>query len=376
MASEALPHWDVSNVYPGLASEEYCHAVGRFQAQLDELDGYLASHHIQKGAPAPADWKEVAEIISGYLDRMNQAARLGHTLRGFVDAYTSTDSYNTTARRLLSELEPLLVRLERQEISFRGWIGTVSQPTDAFEAVLTQAGTVQEHAFYLREAAEQSRYLMSEAEEALAAELSLSGARAWQKLHGVVTSQLKVSFERDGQILSLPVTVVQNLKHDPDEEIRRRAYEAEMAAWESVREPLAACLNGVKGVVNTMDRRRGRTDALHAALDQARIDRVTLAAMLGTMLDSFPAFRRYWRAKARLLGKEALAWWDLAAPVGKAARSYSFSEARESILAQFGTFSDRLVALTGRSSSQAIIMLSASALAIDGQSWISPLTAS
>ena len=121
-----------------------------------------------------------------------------------------------------------------------------------------------------------------------------------------------------------------------------------MAAWESVREPLAACLNGVKGVVNTMDRRRGRTDALHAALDQARIDRVTLAAMLGTMLDSFPAFRRYWRAKARLLGKEALAWWDLAAPVGKAARSYSFSEARESILAQFGTFSDRLVALTGR----------------------------
>ena len=53
-----------------------------------------------------------------------------------------------------------------------------------------------------------------------------------------------------------------NLRSHPDEETRQRAYDAENAAWDSVRETLAACLNGVKGEVVTLNKRRGRKDAL------------------------------------------------------------------------------------------------------------------
>ena len=77
-------------------------------------------------------------------------------------------------------------------------------------------------------------------------------------------------------------------------------------AWEQVREPLAAALNGIKGTVNTLNRRRGRTDALHSAIDGARIDRATLEAMLGAMEASFPMFRRYFKAKAKLSGQRAV----------------------------------------------------------------------
>jgi pepF/M3 family oligoendopeptidase len=115
-----------------------------------------------------------------------------------------------------------------------------------------------------------------------------------------------------------------------------------------MREPLAACLNGVKGTVVTLNRRRGRTDALHEPIDQARIDRETLEAMMGAMHDSFPIFRRYFSAKAKLLGKESLAWWDLFAPVGKSEKRYTYTEARDFILANFRTFSDRLVSFTQR----------------------------
>jgi pepF/M3 family oligoendopeptidase len=115
-----------------------------------------------------------------------------------------------------------------------------------------------------------------------------------------------------------------------------------------VREPLAACLNGVKGAVQTLNVRRGRTDALHEALDQARIERETLEAMFAAMRSSFPAFRRYFRGKARLLGKQSLAWWDLFAPVTLSERRYDFEEARSFILDQFATFSDRLAAFAER----------------------------
>jgi pepF/M3 family oligoendopeptidase len=283
---------------------------------------------------------------------MNAAMRLNGTLHSYLHSFVSTDSYNTTARRLMSELEALGVRLRRADVLFRGWIGTVAADAPKFEKTLTQEGPVKEHAFYLRETAEQSRYLMGEAEETLAAELSLSGANAWEKLRGVVTSHLKVPFEREGKVEGLPITVVQNYRTEADGELRRRAYEAELAGWASVREPLAACLNGIKGTVITLYKRRERTDALHETLDQARIDRETLETMLAAMRDSFPAFRRYWQAKARRLGKDDLPWWDLFAPVGRLERRVSFAEARDLILDRFGAFSERLAALARRAFDQ------------------------
>jgi len=349
MTSEQLPHWDLSNVYPGLDSDAFRKAIERLRVGLDGLDEYLAAHGIERGGDVPdGEPAAVAATVEGYLARMNAQLRLHHTLDAYAYSFFSTDSYNTRARRVLSELEALEVRIDRQEIQFQGWIGTVAKGPKLFEAALAVEGPAREHTFYLNETAEQSRYLMSTDEETLAAELSLSGGRAWERLQGVVTSQVTVPFERDGQTEELPITVVQNLRTDPGPDVRRRAYEAELAAWEGVREPLAACLNGVKGTVNTLSARRRREDCLHEPLDQARIDRETLETMLDVVEDSLPMFRRYFRRKAERLGKETLPWWDLFAPVSEEEKRYTFDEARELILDQFGDFSDRLQGLAQR----------------------------
>ncbi len=343
-----LPHWDLSNVYPGLESREFKGAVGLVKAELDGMDAYMAEHGIARGGTRPKDHKVLSGIISGYLDRMNDLLRLSGTLNAYVHSFVSTDSYNTKAKRLESELEMLGVRLERQGVLFQGWLRTITDDPQALPAALESEGSAKEHAFFLTEMAEQSKYLMSEAEETLASELSLSGATAWAKLQGVVSSQVKVPFQREGRTEDLPITVLINLRNDPDEDVRRRAYEAELAAWEKVREPLAACLNGVKGTVITLYKRRGRTDPLHETLDRSRIDRETLETLLGVMHDSFPMFRRYWHSKAERLGKPALAWWDLWAPVGRSGRRYNWDEASDFILGQFGTFSGRLAGLAQR----------------------------
>jgi pepF/M3 family oligoendopeptidase len=348
-----LPHWDLSNIYSGLESDGFDQAVVQLKTQLDGLDSYVADHQIARAGSKPSDSVTLARTIGGYVDRMNDLLRLYGTLRAYVYSFVSTDSYNTTAKRIMSELEILAVRLERQEVLFRGWIGTVTEEPDALPGALQHEGSAQEHAFYLQETAEQSRYLMSEAEETLASELSLSGGNAWQKLQGTVTSQVRARFEREGKIEDLPITVIQNLRrYDPDEDVRRRAYEAELEAWERVREPLAACLNGVKGSVTTLYKRRGRTDPLQETLDQARIDRETLEALLSAMRDSFPTFRRYWRTKASRLGKDALPWWDIWAPVGRSERRYGFEEAKDFMLEHFCTFSDRLASFAERAFEQ------------------------
>jgi pepF/M3 family oligoendopeptidase len=141
------------------------------------------------------------------------------------------------------------------------------------------------------------------------------------------------------------MTMIRNLAYDPDEAVRRRAFEAEQTAWASVREPVAFALNAVKGAAITLAKWRGRDGVLHAALDQNRIDRATLDALLVAMRDSFPTFRRYLKAKAGRLGRERLPWWDLFAPVGSVNLRYTWPEASAFIVEQFGRFDGDLAAM-------------------------------
>ena len=331
------PHWDLTNVYPSLESAEFKAAVETFKKQVSDLDDYFVEVVSKTSAKTPA--RELGPIVGEVVDRFNAAQTLASTIVPFIYSYVTTDSRDKLAMRSLSEFEQASLPLDKLNVQFKAWLGKVAP---ALEKSLAHSPSAKAHGFMLKEAAEQSKYLMSEAEEGLAAELSLSGGNAWGKLQGTITSQITVDFELDGQTQKLPITALINLRSHPDEPTRRRAYEAENVAWEGVRESLAACLNGVKGEAITLNKRRGREDALHSALDAARIDRPTLEAMLGAMQASFPVWRKYFKAKARLLGKEKLAWWDVYAPVGKAGRTYEFDEARDFILLNFGKFSPEL----------------------------------
>ena len=64
--------------------------------------------------------------------------------------------------------------------------------------------------------------------------------------------------------------------------------------------------------------------------------------------ESFPDWRRYLRAKARALGLERLAWYDLFAPVGGSGRPWAFDEGAEFIVKRFGAYSETLSAFASR----------------------------
>lgn len=345
--SDALPHWDLSNIYPSLDSAALKDAIAQTQAETAALEAYLDEHGLSKSGNVNLDAGAFAEIVNGYLDRSNRLLRLFYTVVTYIQLHVSTDSFDTTARRMLSEIEPMNVRLSQIDTRFSGWLGQLAA---LLPDAIARGGLAAQHAFYLQETAEQSKYMMSEPEEALAAELALSGTAAWTRLQGTITSQLTVDFDRNGKVEKLPMPAIINImQHDPDPEVRREAYELEHAAWRSVKEPLAACMNGVKGTTVTLDKHRGRTDALQAPVEGARIDRETLDAMMGAMQDSFPMFRKYLRAKAKRLGHEGgLPWWDLFAPVGKSERSYSWAETQDLIKSNFAQFSPELAGLAQR----------------------------
>ena len=339
----SAPRWDLTNVYPSLESDEFKAAIDDYKKQVATFEKFFKTK--LKKADSKTKARELAPLVGKAIDQINKIQTLSATIVPFIYSYVTTDSRNKVATKTLSEYEQASLPMNQLLTQFTAWLGTIAPKLDK---VISNNDSAAAHEFMLREAAEQSKYLMSDEEEALAAELSLSGGNAFEKLQGTVTSQLSVDFELDGKTEKMPMPALINLRSHPDEATRHRAYDAENQAWETVKETLAACLNGVKGEANTLNKKRGRKDAIHSSLDAARMDRKTLEAMLAAMKDSFPMFRKYFNAKAKKIDKEKLAWWDVFAPVGKTDKVYSFEEACNFILENFGKFSPDLAAFAKR----------------------------
>jgi pepF/M3 family oligoendopeptidase len=339
---ERLPHWDTTTVYPGLDAAEFARGFAEVVAAIGDLGERFDEYGVGRREPAALDDATV-RAFDQLLTRYNDLLEEVNTLATYINCFVTTNSRDDTAQARYSELQRHLARLTQLGTRFTAWVGSLD-----IEPLIERSAAAQMHAFALRTMQHEARHQLSPAEEELAAELNLSGGAAWGKLHGNVSSQLSVQVEVVGEPVELPMSAARNLAYDPDRDTRRRAHEAELAAWQSNAVPLAASMNGIKGQVLTLETRRGWHSPLDKALFDNRIDRATLDAMLGAARESFPDFRRYLRAKSRALGLPALAWYDIFAPVGASSHVWSFPAARDFIVEQFGTYSERLADFAAR----------------------------
>jgi len=333
-----LPRWDMSRVFSSLESDEFRAAFAGVVAGIAELRARYDRAGIRKcdAARDPAAIAAFEEVVG----RANALAEALRTVSAYINAFVSTDSRDDVAQARASELQQHLIELRKLDTRFDAWVGSID-----VEALIERSAVAREHAFPLRKAALAARHQMTELEEDLAASLGPSGGAAWARLHGNVASQLLVPM---GEI-TLPMSAVRGLAHDKNPVVRRAAYDAELKGWERVAVPLAAAMNGIKGEVRTLNQRRGWHDDLAPMLFANNIDRPTLEAMHDACRESFPDFRRYLHAKARLLGKLRLPWYDMFAPVGgEAVRAWSFADAAAFVVEQFGTYSGTLADLPRR----------------------------
>lgn len=299
--------WDLTPLFPGLETPEFWGAWERLRGRIGQLKGLL-----EREAPLG----EVLTALDGLLEEATP-------LWAYLYARFSTDTTDEAALAKLSELEILFLDFQRLRPRLTRYLA------------LQDPGEAGVYRILVEEAKEEALHMMSEGEEVLAAELSLSGRQAWGKLHENLTSQITAVV--DGE--ELPITRVRNLYFRPEEEVRKKAYEAELLAWERHEVPLAYALNGVKGEASALNRRRGYRDDLEPTLRRNRITRKALAAMQEAVRESLPLFRRYFLLKARALGKERLDWWDLFAPIGQG-RTWTLEEARRFIREKLAAFSE------------------------------------
>ncbi len=101
-------------------------------------------------------------------------------------------------------------------------------------------------------------------------------------------------------------------------------------------------MNSIKGQVNTLGKRRGWESPIDETLFAANIDRQTLDAMMEAAREAFPSFRRYLQAKAKALGIEKLAWYDIFSPLTADEKEWSYEEGSSFVAEQFSSYSAKM----------------------------------
>ncbi len=337
MSTAELPRWDVTGYFPSLDSREFTAAeeqagadVGRLVALYDQHDVRGGEHTLDDAAVAAFD-----EVVATTNEVREQLQRL----ETFVHAYLSTDASNAVAQAAMSRIERLEVPLATLGSRFDAWCAALG-----VDDLVARSDQAADHAWPVRKAALRAERQMSEAEESLASELSLTGSSAWARLYSDVTSAITTTVDLPTGAEELPIFAVRGLATDDDRAVRKAAYDAELSAWEANKIPVAASLNAIKGEQLALIERRGWPSVLDAQLYGQSVDRTTLDAMQSAMVASFPDFRRYLQAKARMLGDDQLAFWDLFAPMGDT-RPRSWDEAKAAVDEAFASYSPQLQAL-------------------------------
>lgn len=331
-----LPRWDTTAFFPGLDSPELAAAHEGLGAGVARL-GALFDQKGVRATDSP-DATAADEVLTA-TNELYDELRL---VNAYVHAFVTTDARDDRAQALASELRAMTAPLAPLRVRLDAWLASFDE-----DVLLAASPVAADHAHAVRRARTAAQHQLSEPEEVLAAELNLSGGSAWTQLHGDVSSRLTAVV--DGE--ELPVTAVRNLAFDGDAGKRRRAYDAELAAWDTVAVTLAAALNGVKGQASTLNRKRGWPDDLAPALFTNAVEPAVLAAMQSACTASFGDFRRYLAAKARLLGHAdgRLPWWDLFAPVGDPSTSVvGWDDATAMVAGAFGEFGPALRGLAQR----------------------------
>ena len=324
-------NWDLSKLYSGFDDARLNADLAEALAKTADLQRTIAA------LPGEGD----ADALTAVIEDLKTVADLQIKISNFTFLTLSVDSNCEPARAFYERSIQLDIEWEQVHSALSRHLGGVGD----LDALIHGHPVLEEHAFLLRELKASAAHTIDLALEPVVLKMQMTGGSSWAQLRDQLDSNLMIPFEKDGKEELLPLSAIRGLANSDSADVRRRTYEAELAAYPRVEFPMAACLNGIKGEALTLIGLKHFDTVLDTALDVSRMDHATLDALLSAMYDSLPMFRRYFRLKAKLLGYEGgLKFYDLFAPVGECAQHYTLDEARETLVRVMGRFSPKMAA--------------------------------
>lgn len=325
--------WDLSVFYSGIDDPMIQSDMNTLDRQVDAFAAAYRGRVAQLDAEGMVD---ALKALEGIFDRQGRIA-------SFARLTYSTDTNNPQYGALLQKITEHSAQLEQKLVFFDLEWNKVD--SDTVEKLLADP-TLAPYRHYLEAKRRFQPYQLSEIEEQLLVEKSVTGRAAWTRLFTQILGALRLDYE--GQKLTL--TEVLTKLHDPDREVRRKANDAITAALKSKAMELTYIFNVLVADKYYEDQRRGYPTWISSRnLDNKAPDAV-VDALIQAVAANFDIVARHYTLKRKLLGLDELHEYDRYAPlpVKESDAFYVWDEARETVLNAFDVFSPQIADIARR----------------------------
>lgn len=339
--------WSLEGLYLSTESKEFEEDLTICDQYIAEIKQWIEDLPIHANIHQPSD--TLAQKIELFLKKQSKFLTLYGKLNVYLQLLLLTNGKNEKAAQAIGRMEKKLTAYTPYQVAFDKWLGTLPN----LDEMIACSPLLQEHSCYLRQTVARNRHLLSDKEEAVTALMTSTGAESWLKLRNVLIAGTQVEVMVDGKKQTLSLAMENQRANSGDAKVRREVYEARVEACQKIADPVAACLNAIKGEVLTLSKLRGYRSPLEKTLQDCRLEQETLDAMFAAIRASLPVLQKFYRRKGHLLGyANGLPGYDLLTASGQVQKRLTYAEAQECILQNFQNLSDRLATVANRAFEQ------------------------
>ena len=302
-------------------------------ADMEKLEKLVESY---KEMVANLTMDDPRATLRKVLETKEEMSTTTRRLGGYFSLRRSANSMDSEVSAYQTKLQALMAGTAKEGVMFEKYVGKVEN----LDAVIESDDLLKEYKFYFSQVLSSIEHSMSDEEEALFAQMNISGGQSWSNLVSHLTANVEVDYKGGKTTLS----AIRGLSESDDPAERKAAYEAELACYGKIKDSIAYALNSIKAQANLEAKMRGFENPLAMTLYQSRMEKDTLDAMLTAMREYLPKFQAYLKHKAKLLGhKNGLPWYDISAAMGNAsAKTYTVEEAHSYLVEHFNSFAPDL----------------------------------
>jgi oligoendopeptidase F len=200
-----------------------------------------------------------------------------------------------------------------------------------------------EYSHYLEKILRRVPHMLSETEERLVIAKDRNGVRAFQMLQSDWLSTRSFDIEVEGVKKTLPYGEIIGFYESPDRDLRKRANQIVYDGLGTDDIVWASAIRAVCSDHLTMCELRKHPSPMTQSLIDNDVDRQTIDALMRTIEKSVGVYQRYLGLKAKLMGLDKLANYDIVAPLPDAPEmEYSWGESREEVVSAYTSFDEEV----------------------------------
>ena len=290
----------------------------------DAAEAFAEQYQGRISELSPVALATALEELEAIQDRLGRAYAYAHL-------HWSTDTNDGERGALLQSVREAYNRTNQKLLFVEVEWADVEE---AHACEILEHEAVADYRHYLETEYLQKEHVLSEPEEKVLSEESITGTQAWTRYFDETLGATR--YELEGE--ELTQEEILSKLYEPDRALRRNAALSFTEGLTENQRTLTFVFNTLLADKASTDRLRDYDHWLESRNLSNEVDDETVQALIESVTGRYDLVARFYELKRRLLDLDELYDYDRYAPVGEADTTYEWGEARSMVLDAYGDF--------------------------------------